>query len=655
MDGMKKEDDLNVSSVEEVATSGDNPVGKTPSTDDYPQEDCAYVDQNGEIPVENVDNMVNNGDNIVETTPKTDDFVEETVDNVDNCSIDTEKTEQPFKSNKNKFILLGIVVIAAIVVALLGGGSGGNAGAFAYTKDNNLYLYSAKNDPVLVHEGISDGGTFSYYYSAWGASVSEDGKNLFYMGEIDANNMGNLYRKDAAKASATSELIASNVLDYTMSKDGTACAYLTYENDKVAFHIYKNGTSTTIHNDVYPEQDAYTINADGTQAIYKVSEGTLVSLYHTKAGSDTATLLAESISSYFVGENSVYYIASVNDVMTLFEYAYQGEATEIATGVYYAALMPNGEDVLYCSVSGDSLRYSDLVEDDVTDISQFDEDRQDAILSMQAKLGDVASDPILQYAYLKTKSGTVQLDREVVSIAYLEGDEKNYSVGYSMGEWNKMKLSEVESLDSALISFYTNLAYGDTQVFLGDATGKTYILGTSSVQPSSVMVAGDGKTVAYLETNASDTYDLKMTTLDDTTNVVTVAENVQDFAFLGDSATIVYYYDYASGLGKLGIHQNGGSEVISENATGMNLAVNKGTIYFVDEPDLATGNGNLVALTAKGTEVLDTTVFSFLEKENGNVIYVKNYDYVTQVGDLGYYNGKQVAILDTAITAIYVY
>ena len=141
------------------------------------------------------------------------------------------KAEPPAKQTAERGGILGIVIGLVALIAILAYAWMNPMGQVAdtgvlYTKDDNLYYYDLKNEPYLVQEGLSNGGTYHYFYTAWGAGVTEDGSCLFYSDDVDENGGFVLYRKDAKAAEAKAVQIDTDVYDYMASKDGKVAAYL---------------------------------------------------------------------------------------------------------------------------------------------------------------------------------------------------------------------------------------------------------------------------------------------------------------------------------------------------------------------------------------------------------------------------------------------
>ena len=136
-------------------------------------------------------------------------------------------------------------------------------------------------------------------------------------------------------------------------------------------------------------------------------------------------------------------------------------------------------------------------------------------------------------------------------------------------------------------------------------------------------------------------------------NVIGVAENVETAAFLGHGKTLAYYYDYVSGIGALGIYQGRDAQLLSESASGVYFAEDMEALYYIENADETTGNGDLLCFRNGKATVLDSNVFCLQYKNNGTLAYLKGYDYITGLGDLSYYNGKEAVAVDSGVTALF--
>lgn len=590
--------------------------------------------------------------------------VEETVDNVDNFAANVEK--ERISSSKGGGVwwkvLLGLAVFAGVLAYCwyaTGGGLWKSTDiALTYAKDNGLYVFDLKNDPYLVNDGISDGGAYNYYYSAWGASASEDNEELYYIAGINEDGVGNLYYKDIKNKDSASVLIAENVFHYISSEDGTACAYMVKNGDKIDLYIYKDEQSQLIANDIIQQNGAYDLSKDGSYVLYKKGNNDAASFYAYVVGEKEPVKLSDSVVLDFITEktNVTYYLEQQADSYQLFQFVPGKEPQLVAEQVTYAELMPNNQDILYCAMRTDDTSFSQLIEDDITDVSGFDEKRQAEIEEIRSKVSDEKGmDPIFQDCYVLTSAGKTKVQSNVISAGSLEG-KSGFLVGYSMKAPSPVKLSEIHSFDEALYSYYSELMYGEKQVFIADKSGNVYTLQKKNVVPTSVQVSNDGKVAAYFvqdETTGENV--LMVEKLGGKKDAVEVQKGVESMGFLENSEDLVYYYNYNGGLGSLGTYDGKESKELAQNAAGVYFPEDSEDIYYLENLDTETGNGTLVRFDGKQTQVIDKDVFSFQYKENGKLAYIKNYNIQKEIGDLYYFDGKTPRMVDTGVTAIYMY
>lgn len=183
-----------------------------------------------------------------------------------------------------------------------------------------------------------------------------------------------------------------------------------------------------------------------------------------------------------------------------------------------------------------------------------------------------------------------------------------------------------------------------------------YTLQKKNVNPTSIQVSDDGKTVAYFvpdETTGSNV--LVIESLNGKKDAIEVQKDAEAFGFLGDSANLVCFYNYNGGMGSLGLYNADKLTEKDQNATGVYFADDKKEMYYLADPDTTTGNGTFMKFDGKEMKEIDKDVFSFQYKENGKLAYLKNYDFVKGIGDLYYYDGKTTRLVDSGVTAIYMY
>ncbi len=407
------------------------------------------------------------------------------------------------------------------------------------------------------------------------------------------------------------------------------------------------------------QNGSYDLSKDGSYVLFKKGDANQTALYVSAVATEEEPVkLSDKVALSFIADKNdiAYFLEQQGDSYNLYEYTFEKEPTLVAEQVTYVELMPNGQDVLYCAMRTDETPLTQLIEDDVTDLSQYDEKRQAAIEEIRSKMKDEENmEPIFQDCYVLTAGRKIKVHDTVISVASLPG-ESGFLVGYSMESPAPVKLSETNSFDEAMYTYYANLMYGEKEVFIADKVGNVYTLQEKNVVPTSIQVSDDGKSVAYYvpdETTGANV--LKVESLAGKKGVIEIQKQVELMGFLGDSSDLVYFYNYDGGMGSIGVFKGDTPTEIDQNTTGVYFSDDKKEIYYLADPNITTGNGTLMKYNGKEMKEIDKDVFSFQYKENGKLAYLKNYDFVTGLGDLYYYDGKTTRFVDSGVTAIYMY
>ena len=238
-----------------------------------------------------------------------------------------------------------------------------------YTKDDNLYYYDLKNEPYQVQEGLSNGGTYHYFYTAWGASVTEDGSYLYFSDDVDENGAFVLYRRDAKNADAKAAQIDTDVYDYMASKDGKVVAYLKKSGETYALCVYDGKEAQTVKTGINLENDVYALSGNGKYLAFTDTTGLLNAVAVGKNMEDNILPLTDSAETYALAEESgiLYYVAAGKDGYNIFSYDFKGEPKTAVENVSSMEMMPNGRDVLYCKKSEEKVLYKDIIVDDMAE------------------------------------------------------------------------------------------------------------------------------------------------------------------------------------------------------------------------------------------------------------------------------------------------
>lgn len=579
-----------------------------------------------------------------------------------------EKAAEPIpaeekKAEKEGSNIVGIIVGLAVFIAVLaycwmlpGGGSVQDTGVL-YAKDNDLYFYDLKNDPYLLQEGISEGGSYHYFYTAWGASVAEEGHWAYFADDIDETGAFDLYRKDTKNASAETEQIDSNVYDYMASKNGEVVAYLKEKDEAMELCTFDGSEVRAIADGIHLENEVYALSGDGKYLAFIDGYGMLNA---TVVEEGNALPLTDAAETYVMAENSgiLYFVARAAEGYNLYSYAFDGkEPVLVVENIYTMEMMPNGKDVLYCKTPDEPVLYRDIIVDDMAEsdaaLTEADGEAYEKKLQRDA-IREAADNgegfaPLLQECYVLTGGKSVLVADNVISAVGVEHD-RPYVIGYKAKEFTPLRLSVLDGgLDMVEYIYYMSLSYGGVETFLADTAGNLEVLEGYKVQPDTMKIFADGKKAAYLTSDPNTGGNILMEMeIGKAAEAEAVAMDVENFAFVGGN--LFYYYDYANGEGTLSM---AGSETTILGACGVQFADD--AVYYVADADSTTGNGQLRYWDGKEETVIDENVFAFQYKGNGKLVYISGYDVNEGLGDLYYFDGKNARVLDTDVTAIFIY
>lgn len=573
--------------------------------------------------------------------------------------------QAPKKSGGNRVgIVVGLFIFAAVLVfcwKIIDVGGSSTALGITYAKDNDLYVYDLENEPYLAQKGISSGGQYNFFYTAWGNTFSEDGNTLYYIANLKNDNRYDLYKRETIN-SEKGTLIAQNVADYHISADGNKATFLRVTKDMEnggELYVFDGTKEILVDKGILPETDAYEISTDGAYVAYIKQEKTGNHLYicGTKEG-DKPFLLSENVSLFTLAKetNILYYVAADKDVYTAYSYTYGNEPEEVLTGATYMEVMENGKDVLLMAQDlKKKIPYAQLIEDDmVQEDAELTETKgekykakkaRDEIREAMQKGEGIAS--ILQDCYILSGGKLVLVSENALSTVSVPNN-RPYAMYYGVGTNEKIKISEISSLQEVEMAYYMSLAYGDKQLHLVDAGGNDWALDDTGIDPSTIQLSKNGTYLSYcIGDGKSKETVLKVGKLGK--KFEEVARNVEKAEFLGNSDTLAYFKDFKDGVGTIGIT---GQEEI-KNASGIHFAKDKEAVYYIADADPKTGNGTLYVIEKGEKKKLDDNVFSIQYKDNGHLAYFKNYDYAAGVGDLYYYDGKESKKLDTGVTSVF--
>lgn len=578
------------------------------------------------------------------------------------------QTAAPAKSGSN---IVGIIVGLLVFIGVLAlcwkmVGPVGEVHAdkgIAYAKDNNLYIYDLENDTYVAAEGISAGGQYNQYYSAWGTTFNEDGSGLYYSTNVRTDGTFDLYYK-GVNADSEGVLVGEAVADYMPTKDGAAAIFVKTTADGAAdLYQFVNGTSTLVESNILPESGSYAISNDGSFVMYRKSgdNGTALYAKGTAEGEEAVCIHENAATAMMTSDtDEIYFAGAEGEGYAAFVYAYGTEPVKIMDEVTYLEVMPNGKDVLLMGPTEGLVTYDSIIEDDLEEsdalLTEADGDAYQAKLQRDAirtaMEGGEGFEPVLQKVYMYSNGKLTEVAAGTISAVSVKND-RPYAVCYAAGDMEKMPISQLGSLEDAEQGYYMTLMYTEPKILVVNATGGSWQLEGKNISPANVFLSDDGTMVGYYETDTlTGATMLNIAKLGAEPSFT--MENVEAADFLGTTHDVAYFKDYENGLGTMGVW-NGGDPVEVESVGGVHFAVDQNAVYYINNIDQQNGNGDLHVMANGEDTLIDSGVYSMQYKYNGKLAYLKNYDYTANRGDLYYYDGKESKEIDTGITAIFMY
>lgn len=362
------------------------------------------------------------------------------------------QTAAPAKSGSN---IVGIIVGLLVFIGVLAlcwkmVGPVGEVHAdkgIAYAKDNNLYIYDLENDTYVAAEGISAGGQYNQYYSAWGTTFNEDGSGLYYSTNVRTDGTFDLYYK-GVNADSEGVLVGEAVADYMPTKDGAAAIFVKTTADGAAdLYQFVNGTSTLVESNILPESGSYAISNDGSFVMYRKSgdNGTALYAKGTAEGEEAVCIHENAATAMMTSDTGeIYFAGAEGEGYAAFVYAYGTEPVKIMDEVTYLEVMPNGKDVLLMGPTEGLVTYDSIIEDDLEEsdalLTEADGDAYQAKLQRDAirtaMEGGEGFEPVLQKVYMYSNGKLTEVAAGTISAVSVEND-RPYAVCYAAGDMEK--------------------------------------------------------------------------------------------------------------------------------------------------------------------------------------------------------------------------
>lgn len=561
-------------------------------------------------------------------------------------------------------IILFILIVKAGYVTKDKFGLGKEASrAIVYSTGNDLYCYDLKDEPVLISENLSSGGSAAYSYVGNGITVAEDGKSVYFIDNVASNGTFNLNYYTASK-SGTPSLISANVSDYKVSYKGDGAVYVV---------AGESGTDGTLYgyskkaNASYPISDGvglggteYAISADGKKAVFAKTENSSITLNISNIDGSNLAAIDTDVAQYLVTEKgtNIYYIKAEGtekgtSIYNIYVYDMEkGTSKLVDEDVIAVTLSENENAVIYYKNSGKKIQAKDIINDDG--------DNSDAVNALRKEIETYEFNDITCSLY-RYEDGKSALVNEGIFTA-MPTDKKGEYIAYTVPtglDKIKVNLSEIKSVDDIDSKYYVQATKAKCDTYIYKLNGYNDFVDFENSYIYSYQNSANNIQVACL-VNYDSTKKLGkliLSTYDDKGIKAygELEEDVASYDFMGDGSRIAYLRGVNdSGAGTLIYIESNIPDEVSTSAYYYEVSkdINK-RLFYLDNYDTTSMGGTFHYYQQGADTVVDQGVYMFAYRNNNNALYMKNYNAATATGDLYYLNGKTSKLVAEGVSSVF--
>jgi hypothetical protein len=454
--------------------------------------------------------------------------------------------------------------------------------------------------------------------------------------KVDASGRFVLYKK--GKTLMVSDMtqrytVAQNVSDYYLSANNQAIIY--YTDGGRAMYVRPNERSAKAEfvdsgiTKVVSPKDTHT-------GIYYIKDS---ALYYKESGTEK-TVIAENVLDAIMLGNSVYYTTE--------------ETYERRLGEFFTDDAQKSDGLLSVPVGDDYIKEIDGLS--FFDEEEFNEDNKEYEKKLiRDEIRDYFRDTPIEdngyslYMYSEGDAERVDTNLYIPKLSYNSSKNIMLYKKYDMLSLEKMNLSEVESLEEALLFAETLLAETpDVDMHIVKERKKPY-LAFEEYPTLQTEISLDGKYIYCIEEGEENSkklirYEVGTSSLK---NKTVVREGVTDFALDGsDSAAVMVFNN-----NELSFYYDGKLTELSENSYRDFFFVD-GTLFYYDDYDYQKSSGTLCSVRDGKITIIDTNVCDFNVRKYNAVSYVKKYSHKAKSGTLFIKEGKTIKRQDNYVTTI---
>lgn len=583
-------------------------------------------------------------------------------------------SEGKYINYENKYgVILGALVILGIVLFILvyrGGyitkekfGLGKETTrAIVYSKDNELYCYDLKNEPVLISDNLSDGGSVSYSYVGNGTTVAEDGTSVYFIDNAASDGTFSLNYFDAKKKGDPIN-IADGVADYRISTNGDGAVYIvpedTYTGTLYGFSKKTKATSVLAEGILLNGSD-YEVSADGSKAIFIVEEGSSLSLNICGIDGSNQKTVDTDIAQYLVTSEDkyVYYVKAAGaedntSSYSIYKYDMAKDESVLIDGNVIAVTLSRDENaVIYYKYNSSMIKASDVINDDG--------DTSEATEGLRAAVKEYEFRDITCSVY-RYEDGIANLVNDKVFTA-IPMDGKGKFIAYTVPQGLdkiKINLSEISSVNEIPALYYMQAMQAECDTYVYKDSGFDDYVPFEDSYLYSFQNSGNDVQFAcfsgYDENSKTGKLVLSTYYEEGIRKYSELEDDVESFQFMGDGSRIAYLRGVdADGIGTLVYIESNVADEVSDSAYYYEVTTDLyRRIYYLDNYNSDTYGGTFHYYQQAKDVVIDENVYMFAYRNNNNAFYMKDYNTADGTGDLYYFDGKNSVLVAEDVTSVF--
>lgn len=607
---------------------------------------------------------------------------------VSNEEIKTEPVAVPVESKKSHkkaviFGAVGVAIVAAVILvfALFFGGDKEENNYALYVRDKELFYNSLekKSESWQITSDLVEGDTdinnddladmnFKLSISSY---MSKDGKYLFYLDEIEDDEIFNLYYKEIDKFDAKAFKIDSEIQCYIVNEAATVVTYLKGDEDELYQYNIKDDSKEKIASDV----SNFMVSDDGSEICYLNDEdGLYIKLPdkdREKLASDVSRLSHIELNDSGKLE-TLYYIKDGS----LYKQAIGEGKVKIASDVNSVLAVYSSGEIYYTKGKLKSATLSDYVIDDkkaedekigyVSRPYSFMYDSHAEYLLAMLEYNEYVDK--LRRDELREDLAEETLYQSVCSLCYYNGEKESVVtekyvtgtferaldasvVSYSTSDTSKVKkvkLSEIESvyefkntveetLSESVVRFIsvkdkaTEIDQKDADVYINDAgTSIYYVADVSDGHGQLYHISVSGGALEKPEEYDSEVYNNACRFIND-----------EEFA---------YFKDYDDYKGELYINKK--SVDYDVKSGNMIFDDENGRVFYYTDWDDDKDCGMLKVYNGEESAKIAEDVSDYTIIPDGRVLYLANYSLEYYKGELYEWSAGEARKLDDDVVCV---